>query len=66
MDQKIINFNESDYFLDYKELVVINPMLKEILKEENSFEFSTHLYEFSKIIYDQFKNEKEEHNSKRF
>ena len=66
MDQKIINFNESDYFLDYKELVVINPMLKEILKEENSFEFSKQLYEFSKIIYDQFKNEKEEHNSKRF
>jgi len=63
MGQKYINPNESDYLLDYKELISIAPILKEVLKEEDSFEFSKQLYEFTKIIYEQYKNEKEKLNT---
>ena len=63
MGQKFINSNESDYLLDYKELISIAPILKEVLKEEDSFEFSKQLYEFTKIIYEQYKNEKEKLNT---
>ena len=59
MGQKFLELNESDYLLDYKELISIAPILKEVLKEEDSFEFSKQLYEFTKIIYEQYKNEKE-------
>ena len=63
MGQKFIKPNESDYLLDYKELISIAPILKEVLKEEDSFEFSKQLYEFTKIIYEQYKNEKEKLNT---
>ena len=59
MGQKLINPNDSDYLLDFEELIAIAPILKEVLKEEDSFEFSKQLYEFTKIIYEQYKNEKE-------
>jgi len=63
MGQKFSEPNESDYLLDYKELISIAPILKEVLKEEDSFEFSKQLYEFTKIIYEQYKNEKEKLNT---
>jgi len=63
MGQKFLELNESDYLLDYKELIAIAPILKEVLKEEDSFEFSKQLYEFTKIIYEQYKNEKEKLNT---
>jgi hypothetical protein len=63
MGQKILKPNESDYLLDYKELIVIAPILKGVLNEEDSFEFSKQLYEFTKIIYEQYKNEKEKLNT---
>jgi hypothetical protein len=63
MGQKFLKPNESDYLLDYQELIAIAPILKEMLKEENSFEFAKQLYEFTKIIYDQYKNEKEKLNT---
>ena len=63
MGQKFLELNESDYLLDYKELISIAPILKEVLKEEDSFEFSKQLYEFTKIIYEQYKNEKEKLNT---
>ena len=62
MGQKFLKPNESDYLLDYNELIAIAPILKEVLKEEDSFEFSKQLYEFTKIIYEQYKNEKEKLN----
>jgi hypothetical protein len=34
-----------------------------VLTEEDSFEFSKQLYEFTKIIYEQYKNEKEKLNA---
>ena len=63
MGQKFLKPNESDYLLDYNELLAIAPILKEVLKEEDSFEFSKQLYEFTKIIYEQYKNEKEKLNT---
>jgi hypothetical protein len=63
MGQKFLKPNESDYLLDYNELIAIAPILKELLKEEDSFEFSKQLYEFTKIIYEQYKNEKEKLNT---
>jgi hypothetical protein len=63
MGQKLINPNDSDYLLDFEELIAIAPILKEVLKEEDSFEFSKQLYEFAKIIYEQYKNEKEKLNT---
>jgi hypothetical protein len=63
MGQKFLKPNESDYLLDYKELISIAPILKEVLTQEDSFEFSKQLYEFTKIIYEQYKNEKEKLNT---
>ena len=63
MGQKFLKPNKSDYLLDFEELIAIAPMLKEVLKEEDSFEFSKQLYEFTKIIYEQYKNEKEKLNT---
>jgi len=63
MGQKFLKPNESDYLLDYKELIAIAPILKEMLTEEDSFEFAKQLYEFTKIIYEQYKNEKETLNT---
>jgi heme oxygenase len=63
MGQKHLVSNEADYFLNYEELIKIVPTLKDKLTKENSFEFSKQLYEFTKIIYEQYKNEKEKLNS---
>jgi len=63
MGQKFLKPNKSDYLLDFEELITIAPILKEVLKEEDSFEFSKQLYEFTKIIYEQYKNEKEKLNT---
>lgn len=62
MGRQILRSNERDYLLDYEELSLIVPNLKEMLTEEDSFEFSKQLYEFTKIIYEQYKNEKEKLN----
>ena len=63
MDQNHLISNEADYFLNYEELIKIVPTLKDKLTQENSFEFSKQLYEFTKIIYEQYKNEKEKLNT---
>ncbi len=59
MGQNNLLPNEEDYLLNYYELIKIVPALKEKLSEEDSFEFSKQLYEFTRIIYEQYKNEKE-------
>lgn len=59
MGQNNLLPNEEDYLLNYCELIKIVPALKEKLSEEDSFEFSKQLYEFTRIIYEQYKNEKE-------
>lgn len=59
MGQNNLLPNEEDYLVNYNELIKIVPALKEKLSEEDSFEFSKQLYEFTRIIYEQYKNEKE-------
>ncbi len=59
MDQKKLLSDEEDYFLNYEELIKIVPALKNKLSEEDSFEFSKQLYELTRIIFEQYKNEKE-------
>ena len=63
MGHQIIPSNEKNYLLNYEELSAIVPNLKEVLTEEESFEISKQLYEFTKIIYEQYKNEKEKPNT---
>ena len=58
MDLKSIEANEIQYLLDYETIVQIAPVLKDSLTKENSFEFARELYEFTKMIYDTYKNEK--------
>lgn len=63
MSHQFLPSNETDYLLDYQEIIAIAPNLKGVLTEEDSFEFSKQLYEFTKIIYEQYKNEKEKLNA---
>jgi hypothetical protein len=63
MGRQILPSNEKNYLLDYEELSAIVPNLKKVLTEEESFEISKQLYEFTKIIYEQYKNEKEKPNT---
>ena len=64
MGQKHLILNEADYFLNYEELIKIVPTLKDKLTQENSFEFSKQLYEFTRIIYEQYKNEEQQLKTK--
>lgn len=64
MGQKHLISNEADYFLYYEELIKIVPTLKDKLTQENSFEFSKQLYEFTRIIYEQYKNEEQQLKTK--
>lgn len=63
MDLKSIADNEIEYLLDYETIIQVAPSLKGILTKENAFEFSRQLYDFTKIIYDKYKNEKKELNA---
>ena len=63
MDLKSIAANEIEFLLDYETIIQVAPSLKELLTKENAFEFSRQLYEFTKIIYDKYKNEKKEFNA---
>ncbi len=63
MGQKQIKSNEIDYFLDYETIIQIAPSLQKTLSKEEAFEFSRQLYDFTKIIYEQYKNEKKELNT---
>lgn len=64
MGQKQLVSNEADYFLNYEELIKLVPTLKDKLTKENSFEFSKQLYEFTRIIYEQYKNEEQQLKTK--
>jgi hypothetical protein len=63
MDLKSIADNDIEYLLDYETIIQVAPSLKGILTVENTFEFSRLLYDFTKIIYDKYKNEKKELNA---
>lgn len=63
MDLKSIAANEIDYLLDYETIIQVAPSLKGMLTIEDTFEFSKQLYDFTKIVYDKYKNEKKELNA---
>ena len=63
MDLKSIEANEIEFLLDYETIIQVAPSLKDVLTKENAFEFSRQLYEFTRIIYDKYKNEKKELNA---
>ena len=63
MDLKSIAANEIEFLLDYETIIQVAPSLKDVLTKENAFEFSRQLYEFTRIIYDKYKNEKKELNA---
>lgn len=63
MGQKQIKSNEVDYFLDYETIIQIAQSLQKTLSKEDAFEFARQLYDFTKIIYEQYKNEKKELNT---
>ena len=63
MDLKSVAANEIEYLLDYETIIQVAPSLKGILTIENTFEFSRQLYDFTKIIYDKYKNEEKELNA---
>ena len=58
-----IEANEIEFLLDYETIIQVAPSLKDVLTKENAFEFSRQLYEFTRIIYDKYKNEKKELNA---
>lgn len=63
MDQNHLESNEFDYLLDYETIIQTAPKLKQYLSKENTFEFSKQLYQLSKLVYDKYKDEKEEFNT---
>mgnify|MGYP001393653819 CR=1 FL=1 len=63
MDQNYLETNEFDYLLDYETIIAIAPKLKNYLSKENSFAFSKQLYQLTKLVYDKYKDEKEEFNT---
>jgi hypothetical protein len=63
MGLKSIEANEIEFLLDYETIIQVAPSLKDVLTKENAFEFSRQLYEFTRIIYDKYKNEKKELNA---
>ena len=60
MDQNHLESNEFDYLLDYEAIISIVPNLKSYLSKEDTFEFSKQLYQLTKLVYDKYKDEKEE------
>ena len=58
MDQKE-KVSHIQNLLSYDEIIAIAPNLSKQLSEEAAFEFSKQLYEFTKLILEQRKNEKE-------
>lgn len=63
MDLKSIEANEIEFLLDYETIIQVAPSLKDVLTKENAFKFSRQLYEFTRIIYDKYKNEEKELNA---
>lgn len=60
MDQNHLESNEFDYLLDYETIIAVAPNLKKHISKETAFEFSKQLYQLTKLVYDKYKDEKEE------
>ncbi len=63
MDQQNFQSSESEFLLDYDTIIAIAPNLQTMLSRETCFEFSKQLYQLTKLVYDKYKDEKEEFNT---
>lgn len=57
-------FSETQHLLCLADILAIAPNLSNQLNEETAFEFSKQLYEFTKLIFEQYQDEKEKPNLK--
>lgn len=63
MDQQNFQSSELEFLLDYETIIAIAPNLQTVLSKETAFEFSKQLYQLTKLVYEKYKDEKEEFNT---
>jgi hypothetical protein len=63
MDQQNFQSSELEFLLDYDTIMAIAPNLQTVLSKETAFEFSKQLYQLTKLVYEKYKDEKEEFNT---
>ncbi|WGK94721.1 MULTISPECIES: hypothetical protein [Flavobacterium] len=63
MDQQNFQSSELEFLLDYDAIIAIAPNLQTVLSKETAFEFSKQLYQLTKLVYEKYKDEKEEFNT---
>lgn len=63
MDQEYLESNELDFLLDYEAIITVVPQLEGKLTKETAYEFSKQLYQLTKLVYEKYKDEKEEFNA---
>lgn len=63
MDQQYFQSNELEFLLDYDTIIAIVPNLQTVLSKETAFEFSKQLYQLTNLVYEKYKDEKEEFNT---
>lgn len=63
MDQQNFQSSELEFLLDYDMIISIAPNLQTVLSKETAFEFSKQLYQLTKLVYEKYKDEKEEFNT---
>ena len=63
MDQQNFQSSELEFLLDYDTIIAIAPNLQTVLSKETAFEFSNQLYQLTKLVYEKYKDEKEEFNT---
>nr|WP_314867172.1 hypothetical protein [uncultured Flavobacterium sp.] len=63
MDQQNFQSSELEFLLDYDTIIAIAPNLQTVLSKETAFEFSKQLYQLTKLVYEKYKDEKEEFNT---
>lgn len=63
MDQQNFQSSELEFLLNYDTIIAIAPNLQTVLSKETAFEFSKQLYQLTKLVYEKYKDEKEEFNT---
>ena len=63
MDQQNFQSSELEFLLDYDTIIAIAPNLQTVLSKETAFEFSKQLFQLTKLVYEKYKDEKEEFNT---
>ncbi len=63
MDQQNFQSSGLEFLLDYETIIAIAPNLQTVLSKETAFEFSKQLYQLTKLVYEKYKDEKEEFNT---